>query len=148
MSSDDLFYATNSPKPKYIEFITIYTREKLQILTFEKLEEANVWYICLKNDWKNESEIKYVVWHCLYFISCSHVYTCNSSSSVDFIQFFSLNSLYHSGPFNSYSFWKSFRVCTKYFLSSTNANNRQDVSFCSSLVIGRNNNNNNNNTKG
>ena len=37
-----LFYATNSPEPKDIQFSIIYDQEKQQILTFEKTETIRI----------------------------------------------------------------------------------------------------------
>ncbi len=48
-SSNSLFYLTNSPKPKDIQFTFIYDEEKHQIITFQNLEPADVWYFWLKH---------------------------------------------------------------------------------------------------
>ncbi len=50
MASDCLFCRTNSPKIKDIQFTIIQDKEKLQIITFKKLEAADVWPFCLKNE--------------------------------------------------------------------------------------------------
>lgn len=43
ISSNTLFCPTNCPKLKYMQFIIIHDREKLQNLTLEKLEPENIW---------------------------------------------------------------------------------------------------------
>lgn len=53
MSLNVLFRSTNSPKLKDSHLLSKYDKEKLQIVSFEKLEPANIWYICLKNVWDN-----------------------------------------------------------------------------------------------
>ncbi len=58
--SNYLFYSTDIPKPKYIQFTIRYDGEKQQIITFEKLEPGNVWKFDLKNDHNNLSRIKIV----------------------------------------------------------------------------------------
>lgn len=46
------FCLTNFLKPKDIEFTFIYAKEKLEILTFEKLEQESVIYFLLESDLK------------------------------------------------------------------------------------------------
>lgn len=49
---DYLFYPTNSPKLKGIQFTVIRNREKQQIIPLKKLEPEKVCDFCLINDLK------------------------------------------------------------------------------------------------
>lgn len=56
-SSKCFFCPTSSPKPTDSSLTIISDKEKHAILTFKKLEAANVWHFVLKNDdWKNQSD--------------------------------------------------------------------------------------------
>lgn len=48
MSSNCLFYPTNSPQPKNIQFSIKYDKEKHHIFTFEKLEPEKVRHFCFQ----------------------------------------------------------------------------------------------------
>ncbi len=47
-SSGVMFFPTNSPKPKNIQFIVKYDKQRHQKSPFEKLETVNVWYFFFK----------------------------------------------------------------------------------------------------
>ncbi len=49
-SSPEWFGLTNSPKCQNIQFTMIQNKEKWQILTLEKLKQANVFHFCLMYD--------------------------------------------------------------------------------------------------
>ncbi len=53
--SDCLFYQTISSKPRYLQFIIIYDKEKHKILTFQDMEAKNFCSLRLKNEWSDES---------------------------------------------------------------------------------------------
>ena len=60
ISSGCLFCPNNSSKLKYVHSTLMYDKVKQMVFTFEKLEPANVWHFCLKND-KNYESIMNIV---------------------------------------------------------------------------------------
>ena len=57
-----LLCPTRSPKSKDSSFTVRNDKEQQQILTFMKLEPANLWHFCLKNDWNYQNSQQLIFW--------------------------------------------------------------------------------------
>lgn len=73
-ASHFLFYLTNSLKPTYIQFGVKYDDEKLQILTFEKLDPESLFFLAtlysyqlIFSIWKFDELINsFCIWYIQY----------------------------------------------------------------------------------
>lgn len=76
-----LLCPTRSPKPKDSSFTLINDKEQQQILTFMKLEPANLWHFCLKNDWNYQNSQQLIFWSTdchsfiLLYLNSNHILT-------------------------------------------------------------------------